>query len=93
MKRNRNKNICTLGEKVRFFRLRKRVSQLDLEINSELATGTVSRIERNLIDPTKQTLFKIAKYLELDSKEIAYLFEINLYVLKIKNEYRNQNNS
>jgi len=74
-----NDTITTFGEKIRFFRNRARMSQMDIEVEADIAYGTVSKIERNLIDPTKETIHKIAIALNLSGKEIADLFDINLY--------------
>ncbi len=72
-------NFVSVGEKIRFFRLRSEMSQLELEANAELSPGTISKFENSVINPTKETLFKIGEVLNLDSKELAYLFEVNLY--------------
>ncbi len=68
-------NKPTLGEKIRFFRTQKKLSQSDLELDSDLSFGTVSRIECDQINPTKETIIKIAKALDLTSSDIEYLLE------------------
>lgn len=59
------------------YRLNKGVSQLDLELAINASTGTISRIENGRINPTKETLFKIAEFLELDSYETLILIGVN----------------
>ncbi len=58
------------------YRLNKGVSQLDLELAINASTGTISRIENGRINPTKETLFKIAEFLELDFFETSKLLGI-----------------
>ena len=68
----------TLGEKIRKFRTRAGLSQLDLECKIGAASGSVSRIESGRVNPTKETLLKIVKVLDLQTVQIASLFEIQL---------------
>jgi len=63
----------TLGNKIRVFRKLKGLSQLDLELTIGASTGTISRIENCDINPTKETILKIAKVLKLNSLELEYL--------------------
>lgn len=67
----------TLGQKVKLFRNLKGISQFALELEIGLATGSLSRIENNAINPTKETLFKIASSLSLNPFEIMYLLDIH----------------
>lgn len=69
----------TLGEKIRFFRKRAQVSQLDLELLANIGEGSICRIEKNVINPSKETLIKIATALDLSAIETGYMFDINLY--------------
>ncbi len=69
---------ATLGEKIRFYRERVGISQLHLEIDAEMPAGSVCRIERCMVNPSKETIFKIAKALRLTSLEVADLFEIHI---------------
>lgn len=62
-----------LGSKLKYFRERARVSQLTLETATNSATGMISRIEKLRTNPTKETVYKIADYLNLNSAEIDYL--------------------
>lgn len=63
----------TIGQKLKFFRKRLGISQLDLEVSADLSEGSISRIENDLIVPLSDTLRKISKYLKLNSREISYL--------------------
>lgn len=76
---DRNKSELTISEKVRFFRRRAGYSQLNLEAEADLSEGSISRIENENRNPTKETLAKIAKVLELDAKETAFLMDVNIY--------------
>jgi len=64
----------TYGQKLRQLRQSRHVSQLQLEVAANLSVGSVSRMENNRINPTKETLFKIANVLRLTSEEAAELF-------------------
>jgi len=63
----------TLGNKIRVFRKLKGLSQLDLELAIGASTGTISRIENNDTNPSKETILKIAKVLGLNHLELDYL--------------------
>jgi len=65
-----------LGRRIRFFRKRADMSQFNLEIATGLASGVISRIETNQVNPNKETVLAIAKILELNNKEIDYLIGI-----------------
>lgn len=66
----------TLGEKIRMFRKRAGLSQSDLELEIDASFGSLSRIENDQTNPTKETLMKISKVLGLREDEISYLFQI-----------------
>ncbi len=68
----------TIGEKIRKFRERAGLSQLALEIEAELASGHLSRIENGQKNPEKETIIDIAYALKLNTFEIASLFGIDL---------------
>lgn len=71
-----NRMSKTLGEKIRFFRNRANMSQLDLELEIDASTGSLSRIEGGVTEPTRKTLNKIFEKLNLNSTEINYLLGI-----------------
>ena len=66
----------TLGEKIKFFRKELGYSQSYLELETDLAFGVLSRIENNLINPTKETILKISTALNLDDSDVAYLLSL-----------------
>ena len=68
----------SLGEKIKNFRKRAGMSQLDLEVQIVASPGSISRIENGQINPTKETLQKIITVLDLKISEAADLFDLNL---------------
>jgi transcriptional regulator with XRE-family HTH domain len=62
-----------LGRRIKYFRERERVNQLDLELEIKASTGTLSRIENGKINPTKETVLKISRVLGLNNMEVDYL--------------------
>lgn len=66
----------TIGQKVKYFRLKNKLSQFELELDINASPGAICRLEGNRVNPTKETLFSIAKALRLTESEIAYLFGI-----------------
>lgn len=68
----------SLGQKIYKFRKRVGLSQFDLELEIDAASGSISRVENDLVNPTKETLRKIAKALDLAKFEEASLFEIEI---------------
>ena len=66
----------TLGQKIRYFRKIRKISQFELELTIESAAGSISRIENGVVNPKKETIFEIARALNLTSFETAYLFGI-----------------
>lgn len=75
----------TLGQKIKFFRSRANMSQLDLECELLSSNGTISRIESGRVNPTKETILAISEALHLNMLEIAYLFDIDvLQILSIE---------
>ncbi len=78
----------SLGQKVKYFRLKSGLSQLELELEIDASPGSICRLEADKVNPTKETLFSISKALNLTYAETAYLFGIiekeNLDFLKVK---------
>lgn len=62
-----------LSRKLRFFRQKKGISQMDLEISTDLAFGSVSRFESGKTNPTKESIYKISEVLTLSNSELDYL--------------------
>lgn len=70
--------INSTGEKIRNFRKRAEMSQLDLEVAIDASNGSISRIESGEVNPTKETLLKLIDELDLNLYDAADLFELNL---------------
>lgn len=66
----------SIGEKIRFFRKRSGMSQIDLELEAGMASGALSRIEQGIVNPSKETILSLGKLLNLNHNEMADLFEI-----------------
>ncbi|MBD3363224.1 helix-turn-helix domain-containing protein [Candidatus Dojkabacteria bacterium] len=66
-----------LGEKIKIYRKRAKLSQMDLELEIEASPGSISRIETGKVNPTKETLLKIIDCLDLNALEIAQLYNLN----------------
>jgi transcriptional regulator with XRE-family HTH domain len=67
----------TVGDKIRAFRKREKLSQLALELEINASPGSVSRIENGQVNPTKETLKKISEVLKLTTHEISVLFDLS----------------
>ena len=65
-----------IGEKIKSYRARTGMSQLDLELEMEASPGMISRIERGKVNPTKETVGKIADILKLNTFEKFNLFNL-----------------
>lgn len=59
-----------LGYKIKYERVKKKISQLDLSLKTGLTTRTISRIECGTIDPKYSTLLKISNALNLNITEL-----------------------
>ena len=68
MENSTDKN--TLGAKIRFFRKRAGMSQMDLEMGINGAAGMLSRIESGQVNPSKETVLEVSKALKLNKREI-----------------------
>lgn len=68
--------FTTIGQKVKYFRLKNGLSQFDLELEINASPGVICRLEGGKVNPTKETLFAISKALNLSDSETAYLFGI-----------------
>lgn len=62
-----------IGRRLKFFRQRAKLSQMELELKTNNAFGTISRIESGRVNPTKETINLITKSLHLNKKEIEYI--------------------
>ncbi|HLD03580.1 MAG TPA: GAF domain-containing protein [Candidatus Dojkabacteria bacterium] len=69
----------TLGEKIRNHRKLRKISQFDLELKIGAAFGSISRLENNLVKPTRETLSKISRALELKPSQTADLLGLKIF--------------
>ena len=63
----------TLGRRIKYFRKRAGLSQMDLELAMNASAGMISRIESGKVNPSKETIRNIAAIFELNSRELDYL--------------------
>lgn len=62
-----------VGQRLRYFRRKADISQMQLELQIEASPGSISRIESGEVNPTKETIAKIAKVLNLSDREVDYI--------------------
>lgn len=72
-----NPSQSSIGEKIRNYRKRAGLSQLELEVAISASNGMISRIESGQTNPTKETLKLIGQSLKLSRGELATLFGID----------------
>ena len=63
----------SIGQRLKFFRSQRNISQMDVELAIDAAFGSVSRMESGKVNPTKETVEKIAKALKLSDRELDYI--------------------
>lgn len=59
-----------LGYKIKYERVKRGVSQLDLALKTGLTTRSISRIECGTNDPKYSTLFRISEALDVELIEL-----------------------
>jgi transcriptional regulator with XRE-family HTH domain len=59
-----------LGARIIQLRKESNISQVDLCYDAGIDISTLSRIERGNLNPTLHTLYKIAKYFNLEIREL-----------------------
>lgn len=70
----------TVGEKFRFYRNRAGISQVNLEQQVGFGLGTLSRIENDRMNPSKEVIFRFAKAINLQKHEIWDILNLeNIY--------------
>ncbi|MCQ2798857.1 MAG: helix-turn-helix domain-containing protein [Bacilli bacterium] len=62
--------LVQLGARIRYLRQEKKMSQLDLSIEANVAKNYISDLERGTRNPTVLILNRIAKALEIDLEEL-----------------------
>ena len=65
-----NKEIVQFGENVRRIRMANGLTQLDLEAATGIDRGDISRIENGRMDIQFSSIVKLAKGLDVDSKDL-----------------------
>ena len=74
---NRDTSILIkYGTIIKKIRKKYGMSQFALECQAGFSYGSLSRIENGQVNPTKETLFKIASVLKLNRDEVIELFGI-----------------
>ena len=68
-----NDFIIGIGNKIKFHRLERKMTQLDLAIKSGMEENALQRIEKGRTNPTIKTLIKIVNALQIDFEQ---LFEL-----------------
>jgi transcriptional regulator with XRE-family HTH domain len=63
----------SIGQRLRTIREQKGFTQQQLELELDASFGHISKIESGKVNPTKETLLRIAEILWLDDKEKKYL--------------------
>jgi len=71
------KDNLTLGQKVKYYRIQANISQFELENRIGASPGSLSRIENDQINPTKETPLKIIQALNLNVTESLNLFGLS----------------
>lgn len=66
------------GDLIRKLRNARNISQFDLELAIDAGFGSISKIERGIVEPTKPTLARIIRTLKLTPHEIMALHGIDL---------------
>jgi transcriptional regulator with XRE-family HTH domain len=73
-----NQDLLKIGKKIREYRLKAGMNQLELECAIGAASGSLSRIENGVVNPTKETIWAIIKVLNINKYEAADLFDLNI---------------
>ncbi len=89
-----------IGRRLKNFRKSKNITQQEIELRCGLSSGGLSRIENGLVNPTKETILKIANILNLNEKQISYLIgplrlpatqkEINFAIDEVREYFSNR---
>jgi transcriptional regulator with XRE-family HTH domain len=66
------------GYKIKLLRLSRGFSQFQVELNTGISPGVLSRIENNKIQPTVTTLAKIIRFLKPTTDQLYFLFFSNM---------------
>jgi len=69
----------TIGQKIKKFRTKAKLSQLQLETITGASPGSLSRIENGEVNPSKETLAKTIEALKLNIYDASSLFELEKF--------------
>ena len=70
--------INKIGDLIRKYRTDRKISQMTAELELELSPGSLSRIENEVINPNKETIIKIAQYLNIPTFEVAQTIGLDI---------------
>ena len=90
-KKNINNSISdySLGERLRYIRTNRKLSQKELALKSQISQSTIAQIESSKKDPSISTLRKIADALDM---EVAIFFasdDVHIFDMKrLKKKYK-----
>jgi transcriptional regulator with XRE-family HTH domain len=73
-----------IAQKIKEYRHLAKLSQVALEVEIGTSSGSISRMENGKTSPTKETLYKIARVLNLNPEDTATLFGIKLNRIPVK---------
>lgn len=79
-----------LGQKIRNYREAAGMSQLELELEIGASPGSLSRIESGKVNPTKETIIMISQKLNLNSFQVAQLFDIRVLGDLLSSKHENE---
>ena len=65
--------LFTLGQRIRFMRVKRKLSQEELGFKSGLSTNSISAIERGAFNFRIKTLFALADALDINADELLTL--------------------
>jgi len=66
----------SFGNKLKFYRIDRKLSQFQLELETGCAFGVMSRFENNKVIPNLQTINKISMALKLTDKEFLDIWKL-----------------
>jgi len=65
--------MYNIGTRVKYFRNRAGISQMNLELDTDSAFGSISRLESGKVSPTRETIDHLCNALKLTDREVDYL--------------------
>lgn len=77
-------DAVVIGRRIRYFRNRAGITQLQLELEIGAASGSISRIENGVTNPNKETLNSIADVLGMNLLEREYAYGKRMYPVTLE---------